>query len=212
VRAVVTLALVAAASPARAGDFCAAGETLDVLARRFQAYAEGRPTRRFDTACVHQVGGDDDPRILAACQAAVVLPVPRRTDALDGYCVLALVGHGVARVGARDLAGELLARWSAISGWEARPPYALLVASGDPRVRGFVVAHMEQARASWARSSKRRPDDWMLHKRDALRALAQVGTRDDLALIDALGREAPTAGWVQAAARAALDAVAARSP
>jgi hypothetical protein len=206
-------ALFWAATAAHAGDFCGGLDGPAAL-RELERYAAGR-VGRVDPDCFAQSNGAVLPdavqaRVAAACTKAVGLAPGQRTAELDGWCALTVLGGGTARVGERDLVGELLARsWS----WDAFAPYPTLAASGDPRVRPFVVAELRKHRETWRKKKLGAAwvkDTWRSHSLAGLAALEKVGTADDLALIAEIAADAPRDARVAAAAERARAAVAAR--
>jgi hypothetical protein len=168
-----------------------------------------------NTECFRQSYGDRLPeavgaQILAACTRAVGLPPAKRSSDLDSWCGLTVLSGGTARVGDRDLVGELIAkRW----GWDGWAPYAALAASGDPRVRPFVLAELARHRETWRRKKLRAAwakDTWRSHEIAALAALERVGIAEDVPVIDEIAADEPKDARLAAAARRARDAASAR--
>jgi hypothetical protein len=212
--AFVCAAVLASAAGARAGDFCGSLDGPAAL-RALERYAAGRGGA-VHPGCFEQVYGARLPdavqaRVLAACTRAVVLPAARRTFAdLDAWCVLGVLTSGTARVGDRDLVGELVARrWS----WDDWPPYVALAASGDARVRPFVLAQLATHREAWRKKGLRAAwarDAWLHHELHVLAALERIGTREDLAAIDEIAADQPRDRRVADAARRARAAAGGR--
>jgi hypothetical protein len=207
--------LALAPSPARAGEFCGDLDGPGVL-RALDRYADGKAGPPFDVACIEQsfgdpAGGKERSRVLVSCTKAVLVPASKRRPEVDRYCVNLVARAGAGKVGDRDLVAELIA---APADWNQPPPYEALAATGDARVRPFVLAAFAQHRATWRKKKLRAAwalDEWARHEVAVLRALAQVGTAADVALIDELAAEPHQDRRVTTAARRARDAAAARA-
>jgi hypothetical protein len=203
------------AAGARAGDFCG---SLDgpAAVRQLEKYAAGKGGQ-VNPRCFEQSYGDElpaavDARLLAACTRAVGLPKPARADELDDYCTLRVLSRGTGRVGDRDLVGELLAKPWAWDGWA---PYGTLAASGDPRVRPFVLAQYATHRDAWRKKRLRAAwakDIWRTHELSVLGALEKIGTPDDLAVIAEIEAAEPKDRRFVRAAQAARTAAQGRVP
>jgi len=198
---------------ARAGEFCGGLDGPGAV-RELQRYAAGKGGA-VNPECFRQSYGDKLPaavsaQIRAACTQAVQLPPAKRGADLDAWCVLEVLGGGSARAGERDLVGELVAKPWAWDGWA---PYAALAATGDPRVRPFVLAELAKHRETWRKKKLRAgwaKDTWRSHELAVLAALEQVGTADDVPLVDEIERDEPKDKRVAAAADRARAAAGAR--
>jgi len=212
-RTIVWTTVLLLAASARGGDFCGSVDGPAAL-RALDSYAAGKGAH-VHPDCFQQTYGDPLPdavktRILAACTKAVALAVARRSELLDSFCTLTVLTSGVGRVADRDLVGELIARpWT----WDGWPPYQALAASGDARVRPFVLTQFATHRETWRRKKLHAEwarDAWMTHELRVLSALEKVGTSDDLALIGEIEADRPRDKRLAGAAKRAREAAAAR--
>jgi hypothetical protein len=196
---------------ARAGDFCG-DDTGPNTISKLEHYRGGRP-QSFDVDCIAQWWNDAVPaivqvRVVAACTKVVAIAKKKRDADLDLWCTGQVMLAGTGQVGDRDLVAEVIAKGGT---WDAWAPYGWLAATGDARVRPFVLAQLADHQAAW-KKRKRHPlwarDLWLKNEVDVVDALAKVGTRDDLAIVEAIATEHPKDKRViraTAAARAALD-------
>jgi hypothetical protein len=212
-RTIVFAGVLVSAMGARAGDFCGSLDGPGAL-RELDRYAAGKGGR-VDPDCFAQTYGDRLPdavqaRVLAACTKAVGLAAAKRSAELDSWCTLDVLTSGAGRVGDRDLVGEIIAKpWS----WDGWPPYRALAASGDGRVRAFVLAQFATHRETWRKKKLRAAwakDTWREHERSVLAALEKLATADDLALIAEIEADQPKDKRIARAVERAREAAGAR--
>jgi hypothetical protein len=201
---------------ARAGGPFCDDEHGETKLAALERYAHGRRWKQDDYffACFREVFSDeytlpDKPRarVLAACELAVALPQDKFDATPDAYCVEMLTRNGKSKVGSRDFVAETISGGEAFARERDRTgkmdsPSArglaetleMVARTRDPRARVFVLAQFEGYRAWW-RKQKVHPKNWetftdLEYQEIALlHALEQVGTHEDVALIDELGVE-----------------------
>ena len=186
----LAIALVCIASThAYAGDFCGPLDPDQTIAA-LEKHADGKRTAddiRFD--CIEQgrVEGAaqiaKDKRIVAACIKAVDLPEKKRHENVDGHCVSLVAVNGHATVGSRDIVAELMKN---PGDWNLYPSYESMAATGDARVRDWLLAQYAKHKATWVKKKLKASwakDLWLKHQLAVVKALEKVGTKDDLALV-----------------------------
>jgi hypothetical protein len=212
-RAIAFAGALVFATGARAGDFCGSLDGPGAL-RELERYAAGKGGR-VDPDCFTQTYGDRLPdavnaQVSTACTKAVGLAAAKRSFELDSWCARVVLTSGAGRVGDRDLVGEIIAKpW----GWDAWPPYQALAASGDARVRAFVLAQFAKHRETWRKKKLRAQwakEAWRGHELGVLEALEQAGTAGDLPLIVEIEADQPTDTRIAKAAQRAREAAGAR--
>ena len=213
------LVLVAMSTAAHAG-YCLSEEEREEETKKLELFARSPDTLDDNEVpmleCVTRGSADARPktaqayekRALAACTkiAAMRDRKDRMAGALISSCGDFAVAHGVTTAGKVDLVAKILAR---PADWFQDPGFEALAGSGDARARPFVVDKLTAALAKVGAKKMLgwRRDAWRDYRLAALHALAKVGTKDDVALVDKVIATAGKERKVLEAAKVTRDAL-----